>query len=80
MTREAVKEIALDVYREKDKVTSALIALVPKVSTKDACAILNKPRKWVYENRLILGGQVKNLRGDFEFDTKKIVNYKNSMI
>lgn len=76
MTVEAVREIAIKVFNERESVTTSLMRLVPKLSTKEACMILECDRKWLYAHAIELGGRKKNKRGDYEFDTTKVVDFK----
>ena len=80
MTREEVKEIAQEVYRQNEKIVAGLIRLVPKMATKEVCEFLDCDRRWLYSNKEMFGGKIKNRRGDLEFETSKVATYKRRMI
>lgn len=76
MTKSEVEEITMETLKKVGLSISELIPINPKMKTKEVENYLGCDRKWLYKNLEILGGQRKNRRGDYEFDTEKVVNYK----
>lgn len=79
MSEQEVIRIAQNVYRENDKINNALIRLIPMLNTKDACQLLSCNRRWLYENKHKFGAVTVNRRGDLNFSTTKIVEYKKKL-
>jgi hypothetical protein len=76
MTRAEVKEITLETLKEVGLSVSRLTSFKPKMKTTEVVKYLECDRHWLYKNREVFNGRRKNSRGDFEFDTERVVNYK----
>ena len=76
MTPEEVRRIAQRVVDANNDINRALLEITPKVSTKQACKMIGCTRQWLSKNGHLFGCRIINRRGDMEFETIKIVRYK----
>ncbi|WP_286760932.1 hypothetical protein [Salegentibacter sp. UBA1130] len=76
MTKEEVETIVMQTLNKKGLSISKLTSFKPKMKTTEVVKYLECDRKWLYNNRDVFNGRRKNSRGDYEFDTEKVVNYK----
>lgn len=76
MTKSEVEEITMETLKKVGLSISELIPIGPKMKTSAVVNYLKCDRKWLYKNLEVFNGKRKNLRGDYEFDTEKVVNYK----
>ena len=76
MTRDEAQEITKETLSEVGLSISRLTSFKQKMKTSEVVKYLECDRKWLYNNRDIFNGRRKNSRGDYEFDTERVVNYK----
>ena len=76
MTPEQVKEIVRGVLKERESISEGLLRLVPSCTTREACTFLECSRRWIFKNKDLFEYRIKNMRGDLEFTTASLVEYK----
>ena len=75
MTRDEVKEIAIEALSEVGLSIGRITSFKPKMKTKEVEKYLGCDRKWLYKNLEVFGGERINRRGDYHFETEKVVSY-----
>ena len=78
MSQEEFNIYAENYFKTHHNIVSGLIAIKPKMRTKEASKFISRHRTWLSENRELFDGRVINGRGDLEFDTMKLVEFRKN--
>ncbi|WP_289024336.1 hypothetical protein [uncultured Salegentibacter sp.] len=70
-----VEEITMRTLNRVGLSISRLTSFKPKMKTKEVEKYLGCDRKWLYKNLEVFGGERINRRGDYHFETEKVVSY-----